>query len=1128
MQKKSASFEITSSKPSQGVFTTNTINGDARFGKTISRQLLVLFLLMITQLGYSQFPVEHFEGGIPGSWAIRSNQTPANNWVHTPTGGYLATGAATVNPALNNTVNTTAEYFLITPQFPALANGEIRFYTKQGSFTPKGTIYQVRISLTDQNDLNSFNVTLASWTEAQLNVAATTWEEKIVALPNFPAGTPVYIAFVAITNQTGTPATVGDSWFIDRARVIPACTQVTTPTIVASANSATISWTHPTANNFGIAVVPSGAGPGALGTPVTGFTHTQTLLDPSTPYDVYIRTNCDPDTASTWAGPFPFTTAAVGLTCPTSIVIPDVTTTPYVLTANLADYYTETDYTPYTTLGSNCFAPTPNPQNQLSGNHLFFTYTPTTTGLINLTQTVPVIQGGGPNSCYNGLTSVMIFNSCADVGVSCLAAMTTQPIGNYGTFTSQINDFYVVAGHTYVIVMSSPFPHATNSNANICFTFTVSGATCPAPAPIGTTYNNLTQTGANFSWSNVGDFVDSWRYTVLPVSAGPPTGTTPFTTTNDNLNNVVTGLSAATTYNLYVRPLCGTPPTLGNWSAPFTFTTPCNVFTPPYYTGFDDASISCWSQLNLNNDNDFFYFGNNADSEPVAKLKTLNAGNTTNDMLISPQIHLDGVTQKRLRFKYMVYGNWGPAVSPTPGPGSFEVKYSTTGAGATSFTQTIIPLTSYTTGYNFVEAIVPLPNIDENVNIAWIVPANALQTGNWIYFDDVYVEDMPACSEPAYPVVTPGSITSTSAEISWTSGYGNTQWELVAQPLGTGIPTVAGEIVSTNPYTLTNLIPSTRYEFYMRAYCSDTEQSIWVGPIYFNTECIAQPTPYYESLNDADVATKKFCWTTNNQNADASKWTITAAEAMISPQGTFITPFASYDDWLISVPVNATGNKRVRFKYKVVSSPNYPTQRGNFEVLMSSTQNFSTYTVLIPSHDFANIAYTEDSALFTGTGTTYFAFRLPPTMSDPLHTGLVMIDDFVVEDAPACPAPSDLAAANVTQHTASLSWTAGLAEAQWQIVVQAAGQGVPTGSGTVVNLTPTYNATGLPQDTFHEFYVRAICNDPDVSEWVGPFTFKTICDPFPTPFTESFDSNSSTESCWTIRKRERRFSAMES
>ncbi|WMW77787.1 choice-of-anchor J domain-containing protein [Flavobacterium sp. 20NA77.7] len=1094
----------------QRVVSINKINVD--FKTTNFKATLLMFIIfnLFSNFAFSQLALQTFDSGIPSSWSINSNQTVANNWVATSaTGGYLGTPGAVVNPALNNTIGTTAEYFMITPQFLTPQSTEIRFHTKQGSFTNKGSIYELRLSTANQPDLNSFNVVLQTWTEAQLNVSATTYEEKIVTVP-LPAGVPVYLAFVAKTNQTGTTNTSGDSWFVDNVRVIESCAPITGINSTMTATGGVINWTHPSANNFEIQIVPQGAGISASGTPVNGLSYTASGLNNGTNYDVYIRTICDGTTASTWAGPFHVQTSLLGLNCGTPIIIPsNVSTTPYVLSSNLANYYSLTDYTPYTTVGSNCFPS--GTSNQLLGNHIFFNYTPTTTGLIEITQAVSVISGGGPNACYNGSSSVMVYNSCADIGVNCLAAIKTGTSSNE-SLTSQISNFYVQAGQTYVIVMSSPYQHTATSNASICFTFTVSGSNCPAPSPNNTTYNNLTQTSANFTWGNVGNLVSSWQYVALPVSSGVPNSSTPLLSTNTNSNNLVSSLLPNTAYNLFVRSVCNGVP--GSWSAAVPFTTLCNPFTPPYYSGFtNNSETDCWSQLNLNNDLNFFTFGNNAFSEPVAKIRVTNS----NDMLISPQFHLDGVTQKRLRFKYNIYGNWGLIVNnPTGGPGSFEIRMSTTGVGVNNFTTILVPLAEYTTAYNFIEMVVPLPNIVGDINIAWVLPAGATQTGTWTYFDDVYIENLPACSEPSYPIVTPGSITTTSATISWTNGYNNTQWELVAQPLGTGIPTTPGIIVSTNPYTLTNLNPSTRYEFYMRAVCSTTLQSAWTGPIFFNTLCIAQPTPYYESLNDTDVNTKKFCWSVNNVDGGITQWRIEANEASIRAASTMSQPFTSFDDWLISAPINANGLKRLRFSCRAVNGIFNPTPRGNIEVLMSSTQNFSSYTVLIPSFDFVNLAYEEKSVLFTGTGTTYIAFRVPPTMTDPGNSGIMMIDDIYVEDAPPCPNPVNLLVNSVTSSTANLSWTAGYTETQWEVIIQTAGGGIPSGTGTLVTNTPTYNATGLTQDTHYEYYVRAICGSNGNSEWIGPLSFKTACNPLSTPFLETFNSNSNTESCWTI------------
>ena len=1067
-------------------------------------------------------PLEDLNGGIPATWAITSNQTVTNNWVPTTaTGGYAGTPGAMVNPSLNATVGTTAEYYLITPQFTTPNVTEIRFHTKQGSFTNRGTTYQLRLSTANQPDINSFNVVLQSWTEATLNVSATTYEEKIVTLPDLPANVPVYLAFVAVTQQqAGNPNSVGDTWFVDNIRVIESCAKVTGINTTMSANGGLINWTHPTATAFEVQVVPQGTGIAATGTPVNGFSYNATGLTDGTDYDVYIKTFCDATTGSLWAGPFPIRTARLGLSCATPVIVPtNISTTPYVLSTNLNTFYDNQTYTPLTSIGLGC-QPVGSTTNWLNGEHAFLSYTPTVSGLVN----VSLATSNNPSTnCYNNLSSVFIFDSCTGIGTTanCLGSMVTgEPSG---VTSAQLQNLYLLGGQTYYFVISSPYQHSSTpaGSPGLCFTFTLSQPSCPIPS--GMSYDNLLQTSARFSWTNPQNLVSAWEYIAKPASQGAPIAADVLTPTSTNSNNTVSGLIANTNYNFYVRSVCGGVP--GPWSNPFPFTTQCTVFPTPYHTDFTGATATapepCWTSLDLNNDGRFFTYGGdpgiaNPPQGQILKLNTGVAGNLTNDMVSTPQIHLDGITQKRLRYKVNVYGNWGPSVNPTPGPGSFEIKLSTTGVGPQNFSTTLAPLASYTTGYHYIEKIVPLPNIAGDVNIAWVVPSGATQTGNWIYIDDVTVEDLPACSEPSYPVITAGSITTSSAEVSWTNGYNNTQWEIVVQPIGTGVPTTPGIIVTTNPYTLTGLNSSTRYEVYVRAVCSASLQSTWAGPINFITVCTTQPIPYYETLNDTDVNTKKFCWSIDNRNGDNNAmWRINATQATINPQDLFMNPFVSYDDYLISAHVNVVGTKMLKFKYKVAANIFNPIERSNFEVLMSTSPDMSNPTVLIPAHDVTNADFMEDFVIFTGTGPAYFAFHLPSDMDLPRNTGVLTIDDFSIDDAPACPNPSVLMASNVLTTSATLSWTPGYNETQWEMVLQSPNAGVPTGSGTVVNTNPTYNATGLAQNTAYEYYVRAVCGS-NYSAWIGPFRFRTICNVLPTPFIETFETDSPTESCWTI------------
>ena len=103
-------------------------------------------------------------------------------------------------------------------------------------------------------------------------------------------------------------------------------------------------------------------------------------------------------------------------------------------------------------------------------------------------------------------------------------------------------------------------------------------------------------------------------------------------------------------------------------------------------------------------------------------------------------------------------------------------------------------------------------------------------------------------------------------------------------------------------------------------------------------------------------------------------------------------------------------------------------------------------------------------------------------------------DDVVYEETPSCQYPSGLAASSITNNGASLSWTASASSNNYEVAIQAAGAGVPTGAGVAVSGT-SYAATGLNAATNYEYYVRTVCSGAN-SPWAGPFAFSTaVCAP---------------------------------
>lgn len=105
-------------------------------------------------------------------------------------------------------------------------------------------------------------------------------------------------------------------------------------------------------------------------------------------------------------------------------------------------------------------------------------------------------------------------------------------------------------------------------------------------------------------------------------------------------------------------------------------------------------------------------------------------------------------------------------------------------------------------------------------------------------------EPLPDCLPPTG---LSASVTSTSANLSWTEAGTATAWEYVYGPAPLEAPTGAGTATSSstdNP--ITSLTPGTPYQFYVRAMCDSP--STWAGPASFSTTQIPATLPLTEGF----------------------------------------------------------------------------------------------------------------------------------------------------------------------------------------------------------------------------------------------------------------------------------------
>lgn len=120
-----------------------------------------------------------------------------------------------------------------------------------------------------------------------------------------------------------------------------------------------------------------------------------------------------------------------------------------------------------------------------------------------------------------------------------------------------------------------------------------------------------------------------------------------------------------------------------------------------------------------------------------------------------------------------------------------------------------------------------------------------------------------------------------------------------------------------------------------------------------------------------------------------------------------------------------------------------------------------------------------------------------------------------------CPAPLGLAATEVGQNNATLTWFAGAASA-WTVEYGYAG--FTLGTGTQVSVDEaTATLTGLNAYSTYDVYVKADCGLGYESNWSSKLTFTTECGPITItaqhPWTEGFESytgsgNLAFDNCW--------------
>jgi len=626
-------------------------------------------------------------------------------------------------------------------------------------------------------------------------------------------------------------------------------------------------------------------------------------------------------------------------------------------------------------------------------------------------------------------------------------------------------------------------------------TFTWTPPACPGAVGLSTTA--LSNTTATVVWNQPTPVpANGYEYVVSTANVTP---TAPGTASATNTASLL-GLAPDTVHYVFVRTDCGAS-VYGNWVLMGTFRTQCDPITEfvetfDTYTTGPGVLPTCWRAAGTGSV--YNITGSTAPMSPANRLYMTISATTTAFAVLPPVSNLQAETHK-LKFK----------AHATTASKKLRVGYFTnpTDVSTYVFFQEI-DMPSTTTASSLEFTVIPTAIPAGVTSLVFSIPSGTATT---IYIDDVKWLVNSTCAEPT--ALTTASVTNNSAQLAWTSGGTETEWEvqygLTGFAYGTGTM-VTG--ITSNPYLLSGLNPDTSYQYYVRGVCTGPVNSSWSGPYTFRTLC-NYVTDFVETFDTTPTGAGNMpaCWSVLGTGV---AYNTTGSTAPMSPANKLYMNIAAATTVFAKLPpVSNLQAETHRLKFKAYASTTLKKIRVGY---FTNPADVSTYVFFeeidLPSTaatatEFTVVPYT------IPVGVTSLVFSIPPGVATTIY-----VDDVKWEENSSCVEPTALNANQITNTSAQLSWVNGGAEPEWQI--QYGITGFTLGTGTIVTgvMTNPYVLSPLTSSTTYQYYVRGVCSGPTYSSWSGPFTFKTLCDAV-TEYSENFDSYTtganSLPNCWS-------------
>ena len=974
---------------------------------------------------------------------------------------------------------------------------------------------------------------------------ASTWEPHTVFFRNY-TGTGRHVAFRYVNSTSSYYSMYVDDVVLDRA---PICSPVNNLEVSSIAGtSALVSWNDGpmgTTTDYTLEYSEHGMDSWTTVNSLTATNYILSGLNPTTTYDVRVKAACDNGFESGWVTET-FTTKCLaggeisitGTTPSTSYYVPIGNYYHYSYTQQLV---MSSEMNGSADLRSIAFEYNySSPMTSKTNVNIYLGHTPQSS-FSSASNYVPAdslhLVYTGPMNCQQGwntftFDSVFHYNGSDNLVVAIddnsdayngLAYIFKSHSATSKSVYYQSDSQNIDPQNPTASVTGSVYSYRANMilGAN-CDSLT----TCVAPNVMVV---NVTENSADIVWAD-GNGEPDWNIEykkandTLWTSIGSGQ-TSPYQLTN---------LTSNTVYEVRMQSLCVT----GDSSAWNTvnFRTECGLITIPYSEDFGNETASttsypaCWDSRStyVSGTNHYPYISASY-SHSNGKSMYFYTSSTTYNLAIMPKIDtLYPVSSLQVKFwlyKTSASYNMVVGVMSDPTNVSTFVPVDTVSPTATSSWQ------------QFAATFENVTNPGQY--IAFLCSGEMISAYNYMYLDDITIDIAPACGAPT--ALTASNITANAATISWTDAPSESSWQMVYVPQGQEPDYAQAPVVTSNTQALSNLTANTGYDVYVRTVCSNGDgNSDWVKMSFATISDNLAVVPFVIDFSDTTEnaewgfvngsATNKWYTGTptgdshshlyiSNDNGATASYTISSAAGTVWAYRDVQFPQAAEFD--LSFSWACQGESTYDYFKVYIGEPTLPVALGVRLAPTDTTYKPAGSAELVQKLNLnANGSFFStvlDGATYSNTiKRLYFMWTNdggggsnPPAIIDSLSI-----------QTRSCSAPDMVTVSSVTTTTATLTLVpASQSDANWEYVLVAAGQ-APTSVTPVPTTTATVNLTGLTAATSYDVYARTLCSDNTYSSWSPVTSFTTECGEITLPYSENFDSYTSTGTnshplCWT-------------